>query len=26
VSAGLGASTPYVRLYCPPDILVVDLQ
>jgi predicted MPP superfamily phosphohydrolase len=25
VSAGLGASTPYVRLYCPPDILVVDL-
>lgn len=26
VSAGLGASTPYVRLYCPPDILVVDLH
>jgi predicted MPP superfamily phosphohydrolase len=25
VSAGVGASTPAVRLYCPPDILVVDL-
>ncbi len=26
VSAGVGASTPYVRLYCPPDIMVVDLH
>jgi len=25
VSAGVGASIPYVRLYCPPDIMVVDL-
>lgn len=26
VSAGVGASTPYVRIYCPPDIIVVDLH
>ena len=26
VSAGIGADQPPLRLYCPPDILVVDLQ
>lgn len=26
VSAGVGASTPHVRIYCPPDIMVVDLS
>ncbi len=26
VSAGVGASKPYIRLYCPPDIMVVDLS
>jgi len=25
VSAGIGVDIPYVRLYCPPEIVVVDL-
>jgi predicted MPP superfamily phosphohydrolase len=24
VSTGVGADTPPLRLYCPPDLLVVD--